>query len=40
MATAMKKQILEGKMIGGPEWSAEDVIGFLGDKFYGIPTTP
>ena len=24
-------------MIGGPGWSAIDVIEFLGDKFYGIP---
>ena len=30
---AMKEQILQGKMICGPGWTANDVQRFLGDKF-------
>ena len=33
----MRKQVIAGKMIGGPGWSAQDVRSFLGCDFYGIP---
>ena len=36
---AMKKQVLEGKMIGGEGWTSEVVKAFFGGKnFYGIPS--
>ena len=35
----MKDQILQGKIIGGPGWTANDVEIFLGNKFYGIPSS-
>ena len=35
---AMRKQVLLGKMIGGPGWTADAVrIFFDGKNFYGIP---
>ena len=38
LTEAMKKQVLLGKMIGGPGWTANMVRMFFGGKnFYGIP---
>ena len=35
---AMKKQVLQGKMIGGPGWSKHHISLFFGeDNWYGIP---
>ena len=34
----MRKQVIAGKMIGGPGWSATDIRKFFGGlQFYGIP---
>ena len=36
----MKKQVLLGKIIGGPGWNAQDVTRFFGGLgFYGIPSS-
>ena len=35
---AMKEQVLQGKMIGGPGWSIKDVKEFFGGReWYGVP---
>ena len=35
---AMKEQVMQGKMIGGPGWSVEDVREFFGGRqWYGVP---
>ena len=38
LTEAMKKQVVLGKMIGGPGWTADMVRKFFGGRnFYGIP---